>query len=56
MEYMMPLLPLIPANPDGRTCLHDWIDAIEKARDYSSEIEEDEFLRGMQAAGRLTKM
>ena len=56
MEYMAPLSPLIPSDADDRSCLHDWADAIETARDYSAEVEEDVFWRGMQAAGRLSKM
>lgn len=55
-QHMMPLLPLIPPNADGRSSLQEWIDAVELARDYSNELREDDFVRGMQAAGRLTKM
>lgn len=53
---MMPLLPLIPSDAEYHSCLQMWIEAVERARDYSSELEEQEFVRGMQAAGKLTKL
>jgi len=56
LDYMIPLLPLIPSEGESRNCLHTWIEAVEMARDYSSELNEECFVRGMQAAGKLTKI
>lgn len=56
LEHMLPLQPLIPKTEDSRSCLHEWSESIEKARDFTNEISEEDFVRGMRAAGRLTKM
>jgi hypothetical protein len=56
MDCMASLLPLIPIDADDQNCLLDWAAAIETARDYVTDVEEGEFLRGMQAAGKLSKM
>jgi len=54
MDYMSPLVSLIPPEEDGGKLLQDWADAIEKARDFDTEVDEELFLQGMRAAGRLS--